>query len=158
MIQHRAIALNRWVRACAGGMCAILLGCGAPEVPPMPVSISGSINAPDGVAIDGKVYINVYHAWALDGELRHPVEYIESFEAIVGRFSIEFAYPLDKGEGLLVYAWLDNDNDGVLCTPSDRNDLAGLTEVDSFPAAEVTVQIELTAACAGPDWFFPPAT
>lgn len=123
----------------------------------MPVTVSGSIVAPPGIETDRKVHISLYHAWALEGELRHAVEYIASFEASVGPFSVEAEYPVDKGEGLLVYAWLDNDGDGVLCTPTDRDDLAGLVEVASFPAEQVDVQLELSAPCAGPEWFYPPA-
>ena len=137
--------------------CLVIAACSEPEAPTAPVSISGTITGPAGVPVDGKVYINVYHAWALEGELRHPLEYIASFESNGERFSFDVTYPLDKGEGLVIYAWLDNDGDGVLCTPDDRNDLAGLVEVVKFPAEEVTVEINLTAPCAGPDWFYPPA-
>jgi hypothetical protein len=158
MITRRSMVLNRWAQACLVGACATLVACGEVEVRTMPVSISGTISVPAGAESGSKVYINVYHAWALEGDLRHPVEYIDGVEAAAGRFSVDVAYPLDNGEGLLVYAWLDSDADGVLCTPGDRNDLAGLVEVDSFPAAEVTVQIDLTVPCAGPDWFYPPAT
>ena len=144
-------------------ICAVCLaislfaGCGQNVVPRMPVTVTGNIKLPEGVESSGTAYISLYHAWALEGELRHPVQFIESFEATIGSFSIEAAYPIDKGEGLLVYVWLDTDGDGVLCTPTDRDDLAGLTVVEAFPAEKVTVEIELTAPCAGPDWFFPAA-
>jgi hypothetical protein len=135
----------------------LVAGCGETEIRTVPVTVEGFINAPVGLNTDGTVYLSLYHAWALEGELRHPVEHIETFEAGVGPFSVETAYPVEKGDGLLVYAWLDNDGDGVLCTPTDRNDLAGLTEVSTFPAEKVIVQVELRVPCAGPDWFFPPA-
>lgn len=121
----------------------------------MPVKISGSITAPSGMQTSGKVFVSLYHAWALEGDLRHPVEFIESFETTIGTFSHEFVYPLDKGEGLLIYAWLDVDGDGVLCTPDVRIDIAGLTEVTAYPAAEVSADVQLDAPCAGPDWFYP---
>jgi hypothetical protein len=138
-------------------LCLIVAACGETEVPTMPVNVNGSIIAPAGVDTDGTVYVSLYHAWALQGDLRHPVQFISSHDAAVGSFSLDIEYPVEKGEGLLVYAWLDNDGDGVLCTPEDRDDLAGLTEVDAFPAEQVTVEIQLNAPCAGPDWFYPPA-
>ncbi len=63
----------------------------------------------------------------------------------------------ENGEGLLVYAGLDMDGDEVLCTPSVRVDSVGLTEVQGFPAAEVTADVMLNAPCAGAEWFYPPA-
>jgi hypothetical protein len=111
--------------------------------------------APPGAETTGKVFVSLYHAWALEGDLRHAVQFIESFEATIGPFSHEFSYPLERGEGLLIYAWLDIDGDGVLCTPDVRVDIAGLTEVTSYPAEEVSADIQLVAPCAGPDWFYP---
>lgn len=130
-------------------------GCATETPPTFPVRLSGMIVAPESGATNEKVFVSLYHAWALEGELRHPVQFIESFEAEVGAFSHEFAYPESLGEGLLVYAWLDTDGDGVLCTPSARSDLAGLTEVEVFPADSVVVDVTLNQACAGPDWFYP---
>jgi len=143
---------------CILAVTLLIAGCSAPEVQTTRVTVSGNIQVADGVSSDGVVHIALYHAWALDGVLRHPVEFIESFDSEVGSFSVDVDYPVDKGEGLLVYAWIDLDGDGVLCTPTGRNDLAGLTEAEGFPAAEVTVNVWLVAPCAGPDWFFPPAT
>jgi hypothetical protein len=146
--------------AIAGGILAatlLIAGCGAPEVQTTPVSVNGTIHVADGVSRNGVVHIALYHAWALEGVLRHPVEFIESFESGVGEFSVSVDYPVEKGDGLLVYAWIDLDGDGVLCTPTGRSDLAGLTEAEGFPAAEVTVDVWLVAPCAGPDWFYPPA-
>ena len=136
----------------------LIAGCSAPEVQTTRVTVSGNIQVTDGVSSDGVVHIALYHAWALDGVLRHPVEFIESFEGEIGEFAVDVDYPVDKGEGLLVYAWIDLDGDGVLCTPTGRSDLAGLTEAEEFPAAEVTVNVWLVAPCAGPDWFYPPAS
>jgi hypothetical protein len=145
--------------ACILAACLLLAACGGePVVQTEPVTVSGTIGVPEGVASDGIVRINLYHAWALEGELRHPVEFIASFESGIGAYSIDVDYPVDKGEGLLVYAWLDTDGDGVLCTPSVRSDLAGLTEVENFPSGEVSVDVWLVAPCAGPDWFYPPVS
>jgi len=136
-------------------MVLILAACSEPEPPTRPVSISGSIAAPPGVDAGGKVFVSLYHAWSLEGDLRHAVQFIESFETKFGQYSHEFSYPLDRGEGLLIYAWADLDGDDVLCTPDVRIDIAGLTEVADYPADSVNADIKLTAPCAGPDWFFP---
>ena len=143
------------VRILLAAIVLFIAGCGEAERPTTPVSISGSIEAPAGVATSGKVFVSLYHAWSLEGDLRHAVQFIESFEANIGPYSHEFLYPLDRGEGLLIYAWLDVDGDGVLCTPDVRVDFAGLTEVTSYPADAVSADIQLVAPCAGPDWFFP---
>ena len=134
----------------------MLAGCAEAPVPTVPIKLSGTITGPEDLS-GGKVRVNLYHAWSLEGALRHPLAEIESFEASLGDYSHEFDYPTEKGEGLVVYAWLDTDGDDVLCTPTVRTDLAGLTEAQGFPADTVTVNVELTRACAGPDWFFPPA-
>jgi hypothetical protein len=134
-----------------------ITGCSDPEIQTIPVTVNGTINVPDEMSSDGVVHVALYHAWALEGELRHPVEFIQSFDGELGAFSIDVDYPVDKGEGLLVYAWIDYDDDGVLCTPTGRSDLAGLTEAENFPGDDVTVDVWLVAPCAGPDWFYPPA-
>jgi len=71
---------------------------------------------------------------------------------------LRFDYPVETGEGLLVYAWIDLDGDDVHCTPEIRTDRAGLTVVQDFPASDVTADVMLDVPCAGPEWFYPPAT
>jgi hypothetical protein len=132
-----------------------LTGCSEPPAAVSNVRLTGTIATGDGLPASGKVQVQLFHAWALEGLMRHPLEFIEGFEAGVGEFSHEFAYPLDTGEGLVVYAWLDADGDGVLCTPTRRDDTAGLVEVQDFPAAEIRVDILLSEVCAAPNWFFP---
>lgn len=157
MLIHRrnSDALVLVARSLLISTVVLLVACSEPEPPVRPVKISGTITA--GMATEGKVYLGLYHAWSLEGDLRHAVQEIEYFAATVGPYSHEFDYPLERGEGLLIHAWLDLDGDGVLCTPDVRIDIAGLTEVTDFPADSVTADIELVAPCAGPDWFFPPA-
>jgi hypothetical protein len=139
-------------------LAAALPGCGGEqEVRTETVELTGTISAPGGVTTDGVVYVSLYHAWALEGDLRHPIEFIDGFETIPGEYSHTFEYTIDRGEGLLVYAWLDTDDDGILCTPSVRVDRAGLVEVTDFAPGAVTADVEMTVPCAGPDWFYPPA-
>jgi len=137
---------------------SLLAGCAGEEAPvTTPVTVGGTIRSPEGVGAGREVTVNLYHAWALQGPLRHPLEFIGSFPAAVGEFRHAFDYPVELGEGLVVYAWLDTDGDGVLCTPKGRTDLAGLAVAEPFPATEVAVDIELSVPCAGPDWFYPAA-
>lgn len=132
-------------------------GCGPEPVPPKrAVELSGEIRLPPGTAATGKVYVSLFHAWSLQGELRHPLQLIESFEAAPGAFVHRFEYPEEDGEGLIAFAWADLDGDGVHCTMTSRGDPSGLTEVAGFPADRVSVTIDLTEPCRGPDWFYPP--
>jgi hypothetical protein len=157
---YRMKVLNRILFiATAAYLLTWLSGCAEGEAPTTPVNISGTISVPNGVQSNSsKVTVNLYHAWALEGVLRHPVEFIESFETMAGEYNFSFDYPVETGEGLLVYAWIDLDGDDVHCTPEIRTDRAGLTVVQDFPSAEVTANIMLDVPCAGPEWFYPPAT
>ena len=134
-----------------------LMSCGeAPDRGKMlPVDLHGELRVPPGA--DGPVHVALYHAWAGHGELHHPLQFIEAFTATPGAYRHAFQYPADEGEGLVVYAWVDLDGDGVLCTPSYRLDLSGLAEAKSFPGDSPQVDVEMNAPCRGPDWFFPPA-
>jgi len=133
-----------------------LLGCGGePDIRTERVTIAGRISVPAELEPTAPVYVTLYHEWALEGELRHPLEFIDSFAARAGDYEYAFDYPVDLGEGLLVYAWIDADEDGTLCTPAVRIDRAGLTQVPGFEPGNVEADIELTAPCAGPDWFYP---
>lgn len=134
---------------------SLVSGCGSPEEPTRAVKLTGTVAAP---GLDGTVTVQLYHAWALSGDLRHPLQFIEEFRARPNQpFEHAFDYPEARGEGLVVYAWLDTDGDEVLCTPSFREELAGLTVVDDFPADTVAANIVLTEPCRGPDWFYPAA-
>ena len=64
---------------------ALLAGCGAePPAPTRAVEITGEIRVPAAATPVGKVYVSLYHAWSLQGELRHPLQLIERFEAARG--------------------------------------------------------------------------
>ena len=131
-------------------------GCGSePPAPKRLVEVTGEIRLPPEAGTGGRVYVSLFHAWSLQGELRHPLQLIESFEAAPGAFSHTFEYPEKQGEGLIVFAWADLDGDAVHCTISSRGDLSGLSEVPAFPADRVSVIVTLTEPCRGPDWFYP---
>jgi len=135
----------------------VMSGCGSgPPAPKRTVELTGEILLPPEAGQGGKVYVSLFHAWSLQGELRHPLQLIESFETVPGPFSHKFEYPENDGEGLIVFAWVDLDGDGVHCTMTSRRDLSGLSEVTPFPADRVSVTVTLTEPCRGPDWFYPP--
>jgi hypothetical protein len=132
----------------------LLAGCASETTNLLVVELTGVVTL--GVEQGGDVGIDLHHASQGEGELEHPLGPIESFDAVLGEdFEHVFEYPTDDGEGLVVYAWLDRDGDGVLCTPGSDDEEAGLVEVADFPAYAVDVAIELTAPCEGPEGLFP---
>ena len=136
-------------------LAALCFGCAGDEPPPIPVDLSLEIAAPEGVDPGATVHLSVHHAWSNTGELRYPLEIVEGFETGLGASNFSFDYPVELGEGLLVYAWVDSDGDGIHCTPTNRGDLADLIEIEEFPSQQVSASLFLDAPCAGPDWFFP---
>ncbi|MYH33916.1 MAG: hypothetical protein F4013_04935 [Gammaproteobacteria bacterium] len=138
-------------------LAALCFGCGGEDAPPPPISVelSVKVDAPDEIDPGATVHLSLYHAWTGDGDLRYPLEIIKSYEIPFGSFNLQFDYPVDAGDGLVVYAWVDADGDGANCTPTLRGDMADLVEVQAFPAEQVSVSLLLDAPCAGPDWFFP---
>lgn len=135
--------------------CGTLVGCAESPPPTRSIELVGTISPPPGATTYGTVHVTVFHAWELEGELRHPRGEIESFETQAGAYRHALAYPVGTGEGLLVYAWQDADGDGVHCTPSAREELAGLAVVKDFPADRAVADVDLTQPCRGPDWFYP---
>ena len=137
-------------------LVVLIAGCGVePPAPKRAVELAMDIQLPPGVSAAGKVYVSLFHAWSLEGEMRHPLQLIESFEATPGAVSHRFEYPENDGEGLIAFAWADLDGDGVDCTMTSRGDLSGLSEVPGFPADNVSVTLSLTEPCKGPDYFYP---
>jgi hypothetical protein len=132
----------------------VLAGCSEPEPNLRPMTVAGTVAAPEGVS--GPVEIWLYHEWSLEGDLRHPLQFIDTFKSSLGPFEHSFDYPEDIGEGLVVYAWVDTDGDGVNCTPEVRNDLAGLTVAEDAEQDRVEVDVLVGEPCRGPDFFYPP--
>lgn len=123
--------------------------------PTRKIQLTGNIELPAGASPTDTVHVSVLHAWELQGELRHPRGEIVIFKAKPGPFTYELTYPEGRGEGLLLYAWIDSDGDGVHCTPSGGNELAGLAVAKQFPADPVEFNVTLTQPCRGADWFYP---
>ena len=104
---------------------------------------------------DKTIYVSTYHAQSGIGFQQHPLYEIESFSVESSRFERSFDYDPSGNTGLLVYAWVDNDDDGINCTMDSRDDTSGAAIDESFPQTNSTFIIELTENCVGPDWFYP---
>ncbi len=149
-------ALTVPVRACL--VALLLAGCTDPAPEMRELRISGTASLHGGASPQGVLHVLAYHAGAGEGQLRHPLAPIGEFTAETGTFSGSVQYAAGAGEGLVVYAWLDTDGDGVLCTPNHRSEPAGLVVVEGFPADEVRVSLSLVEPCKAANWFFPPAS
>ncbi len=148
---------TRTLRVVWAAVIAAFLAAGCSEKPPemRSLKISGTVQMPADAATSGELHVMAYHAWTGVGELRHPLLFMGEFTVPVGDFSGTIEYPVGTGEGMVIYAWADTDGDGVLCTPQNDTELAGLTEVTDFPADEVSVELSLDANCKSANWFFP---
>ncbi|MGB1016880.1 MAG: hypothetical protein ACPG4T_22260, partial [Nannocystaceae bacterium] len=90
------------------------------------------------------------------GQLAFTVDPIESRElGAVGSVEEVFLIPIDEREGLLVYAWLDIDGDGVLCAVDGATEPTAIVEVDDFSDLEVSFSLTLDQACAGAEALYP---
>lgn len=136
-------------------LLGLLAGCVNHTTHLLEVELTGVITA-DADAPAGPVTLALMHAWSGEGELARPLLPITDVALDgPGPWSATLLYPVDDGEGLVVYGWMDGDGDGVLCSPTERTEVSGLVEVDGFPDFAFEVDLELTAPCAGPEALFP---
>ena len=148
---------SRAVIASAAALVILAACSGAPEESYQTVTLNGTVGMQAGPIPEGTIHFRLYNLWSLEGELRHPLGEIEDFESDAASFTHTFEYPLHKGEGLAVHAWIDTDGDGVFCTPDVRTDPGGLAWTDETPNGEIDMAITLTANCRNGTWFYPPA-
>lgn len=145
------------MRGFAVFLALLLVACSEPSREMRSMEVSGTVIAPPGV--EGPVEVRLFVEWALEGNLRHPLQLIEIFPAEAGKpFTHRFDYPVYQGTGLAVFAWIDTDGDGIHCTPTVRNDLSGLAIAENGDSDAATVTVNLTEPCRAPGWFFPPAS
>lgn len=132
------------------------LACVNDDVHLYEVRLHGSIAPVIDPAATGTVHLVLHHARAGAGETAHPLGPIDARTLDApGDYDETFLVPTDDGEGLVVYAWLDVDGDGILCSAGGAIEPAGLTVVDGFPAHDLEVDVALEAACAGPEALYP---
>lgn len=137
---------------------ALLAACSdTPEPEYQTITLHGKVSMVAGPMPEGKLHFRLYNLWYLEGDLRHPLEEIEDFESNSAEFTHTFEYPLHKGTGLALHAWLDSDGDGIFCTPTARTDPAGITTFDETPAAgDLDIEVKLTENCRQAGYFYPP--
>jgi len=119
------------------------------------VVLDGTITVTDGAT--GTVHLELHHAQRGDGDLETPLGLIAE-TTIDGPGPVEWTalVPIDGGEGLVVYGWLDVDGDGLLCGLDASPEPAGVIEVAGFPAHALTFALVLDTPCAGPSALYPP--
>lgn len=138
------------------GLFGVLAGCNQ-TTRYYAFSLEGSITLASGQSPDAPVVIELYHARAGEGELAYPLRKFAEYKLDKpGPFKLDkIEYPTDLGEGLVIYAWLDQNKDGALCSPTTREEPAGLIEATAFPARTITVNLTLQQLCLGPEAFYP---
>jgi hypothetical protein len=134
-----------------------LVACDSPPAEEyVTVSLTGAVKMAAGPVPDGPIYFRLYNLESGEGELAHPLEEIIDLQSETPEFDFTFEYPLHKGEGLAVHAWIDTDGDGIFCTPTSRTDPSGLATMEETPTGEVNLDVILTANCRAASWFYPP--
>jgi len=120
------------------------------------VTVSGSVDVDPAFTRQGKLNLGLYYANAGSGQLAFTVDPIESRElGAIGPVEEVFLIPIDEREGLLVYAWLDIDGDGVLCAVDGATEPTAIVEVDDFSDLKVNFSLTLDQACAGAEALYP---
>jgi hypothetical protein len=101
----------------------------------------------------GTLHVELHHAMSGSGELEHPLGLIEELTLEPGARELDHMVlvPRDEGEGLVVYAWLDRDGDGILCgLDGDVEEPAGAVVLD-YPPYAIEFELVLDQVCAGPE-------
>lgn len=147
----RAAAWGAWVAAALA-----VGGCFSEDRRVWEVELVGTIAASEGLAGAGAVHVEVHHARSGEGQLGHPLGLVAAFEVDgPGEVREVVEVPIEEGDGLVIYAWLDGDGDGILCAPGAAPEPAGALEVIEFPSHEVSFALVLDAACAGAEALYP---
>jgi hypothetical protein len=138
--------------------CLLSACSNAPEEKFSTITLNGSIRMVAGPVPAGTIHFRLYNLESLSvsEELQHPLSEIEDFESETAQFSHTFEYPLHRGEGLAVHAWLDADGDGIFCTPEKRVDPSGMSWVGDTPEGSIEMSITLSDNCRAANWFYPP--
>ena len=139
-------------------LSAVLLinACSESEPEGDEITITGEIITSEDS--QGKSFnLSIFHAQSGIGFQQHPLYEIESFTSRSQTFNHTILYNSSGNTGLVIYAWLGVDQDGIMCTTQSRNDVSGIDLNEEFPNSNQSFTIELTQQCVGPDWFYPAA-
>lgn len=122
------------------------------------LALRGQVEVADGLPTTGRLQIELHHAEGGAGMFAHPLGLFAEFaDAGAPGDELELAarVPIDEGSGLVVYAWLDVDGDGILCAPGVTDEPAGLAPIAGFPAHALEFSLVLAAPCVGPEALYP---
>lgn len=130
-----------------------LAGCINEDVRLYEVELSGEVVATG----EGRVFLELHHASRGEGALETPLGLIAEVEQDgPGPARWTSRVPIDEGEGLVLYGWLDVDGDGILCGLDGATEPAGVVELGGFPAHALDFSLTLEHPCAGPSALYPP--
>lgn len=125
------------------------------------VSVSAPFDTPEsrsGADVHFQAHLAVSNPG--QGVLEHPLGEFERWVELapaggmVESSTRTLLVPLHRGTGLVVYAWLDIDGDGVLCAPDSEPEPAGLVELE-FPVFDAETELVLDQPCKGPESLYP---
>lgn len=122
------------------------------------LDLRGQVTVADGLPASGRLQLELHHAEGGAGRFAHPLGLFAEY-ADVGApgdtLELSARVPTDDGTGLVVYAWLDVDGDGILCALGVSDEPAGLVELSDFPAHALEFSLVLASPCAGPEALYP---
>lgn len=124
------------------------------------LELVGAITPADPALADlGALHVELHHAYIGEGQVRHPLGLVDAWQLETGERELEATtlVPMDGGaEGVVVYAWLDLDGDGILCSvDGDQDEPAGVLELSEYPAHSIEFELVLDQPCAGAERLFP---
>lgn len=135
-----------------------LTGCINDDLTLYEFELRGTVTIGAGLPTTGALNLELHHAQSGAGRFTHPLGEFAAAPQLGkpgAELSVTARAPVDEGEGLVVYAWLDVDGDGILCAPGVTDEPAGLVEVDEFPAHALRFTLTLTSPCSGPEALYP---
>ncbi len=137
-----------------------LVGCVNADVELFEVNLAVDVSVDPAFTDVGSLQLQAHHAFFGSGELRHPLGLIESWDA--GEFTAptttvehSLLVPLGEGSGLAVYAYLDIDDDAILCNIGQADEPSGIVVVDEIAEHSLALTIVLESACFGPEGLHP---
>ena len=145
-------------RAWAWSVLLSQAACVNEDVQLFELDLRGRVTVAAGLPASGELQLELHHAQGGSGRFAHPLGMFAEFAdagAPGETLAVEARVPIDEGTGLVVYAWLDVDGDGILCAPGVTDEPAGLVELADFPAHTLEFSLSLTTPCVGPEALYP---